>query len=105
MTEELYALLEDLASRGARSADGLVLPVYKDPHSVSQLFTKLAKRLGIKDVTFHTCRHDVASTLTMNGVLQRTLMEILGHKDPRMTVRYQHLAPGHLREAMGKLSR
>ena len=27
-------------------------------------------------------------------------MKILGHHDPRMTVRYQHVAPGHLRDAM-----
>jgi len=33
------------------------------------------------------------------------VMEILGHKDPRMTVRYQHLAPGHLRDAMGALDK
>ena len=32
-------------------------------------------------------------------------MEILGHKDPRMTVRYQHLAPGHLKDAMSALDR
>ena len=32
-------------------------------------------------------------------------MEILGHRDPRMTVRYQHLAPGHLSDAMQSLDR
>jgi integrase len=39
----------------------------------------------------------------MAGVPQRSIMELLGHRDPRMTVRYQHLAPGHLREAMRAL--
>jgi hypothetical protein len=32
-------------------------------------------------------------------------MEILGHRDPRMTTRYQHLSPGHLRDAMQALER
>lgn len=32
--------------------------------------------------------------------LKRTVMEILGHKDPRMTLRYQHLTPAHLKSAM-----
>lgn len=41
----------------------------------------------------------------MAGVPQRAIMELLGHRDPRMTVRYQHLAPGHLRDAMGALER
>jgi integrase len=39
----------------------------------------------------------------MAGVPQRTIMEILGHRDPRMTIRYQHLAPGHLRDAIKAL--
>jgi site-specific recombinase XerD len=39
----------------------------------------------------------------MAGVSQRAIMEILGHRDPRMTVRYQHLAPGHLKDAMRAL--
>ncbi len=30
-------------------------------------------------------------------------MELLGHRDPRITVRYHHLAPGHLRDAMRAL--
>jgi hypothetical protein len=34
--------------------------------------------------------------MTMANVPQRAVMEILGHRDPRMTMRYQHLSPGHL---------
>ena len=30
-------------------------------------------------------------------------MEIVGHKDPHMTLRYQHLTPAHLRKAMAVL--
>ncbi len=37
------------------------------------------------------------------GVPQRSIMEILGHRDPRMTMRYQHLSPGHLRDAIQAL--
>lgn len=39
----------------------------------------------------------------MAGVPQRTVMAILGHKDPRITMPYQHLSPGHLRDAMRAL--
>ena len=41
----------------------------------------------------------------MAGVSQRAVMEILGHRDPTMTMRYQHLSPGHLRDAMRTLDR
>ena len=39
----------------------------------------------------------------MAGVPQRTIMAVLGHRDPRMTMRYQHLTPDHLRDAMRAL--
>jgi integrase len=66
-------------------------------------FGRLAKALRLSNFKFHDLRHDVASTLTMAGVPQRTVMEILGHKDPRMTLRYQHLSPDHLRKAITAL--
>ena len=40
-----------------------------------------------------------ASTMTMAGLSQRAVMAMLGHRDPRMTVRYQHLSPEHLHDA------
>ena len=52
---------------------------------------------------FHDLRHDAASALTMGGVGQRAVMAILGHRDPRVTMRYQHLSPGHLRDALRAL--
>jgi site-specific recombinase XerD len=53
--------------------------------------------LGLKNLTFHDLRHDAASTLAMAGVPLRTIAEILGHRDMRMTARYAHLSPQHLR--------
>ena len=39
----------------------------------------------------------------MAGVPLRTVAEILGHRDMRMTTRYAHLSPQHLREAIKAL--
>lgn len=72
-------------------------------NAVTIAFHRLADDLSISDLRFHDLRHDVASTLTMAGVPQRSVMEILGHKDPRMTLRYQHLTPEHLQRAMAHL--
>lgn len=72
--------------------------------AVTIAFHRLTEDLNISNLRFHDLRHDVASTLTMAGVSQRAIMEILGHKDPRMTLRYQHLSPGHLQKAMSHLS-
>lgn len=100
VTETLYRLLQRLPRPLDQQA--LVLPALS-PTAVTIGFSRLAKALKLPNLKFHDLRHDVASTLTMAGVPQRSVMEILGHKDPRMTLRYQHLSPGHLRDAMTTL--
>jgi integrase len=102
MTETLRDLLQRL--RRPLDPSAYVLPRY-EPMALTRAFTRLAKRVGLDGLTFHDLRHDAASTLTMAGVPQRTVMELLGHRDPRMTVRYQHLAPGHPRDAMQAVER
>jgi integrase len=72
---------------------------------VTVAFGRLVRSLGMKNLTFHDLRHDTASTLTMAGVPQRTIMAILGHRDPRMTLCYPHLSPEHLRAAARVLDR
>jgi integrase len=75
----------------------------RDPLVLSRSFARLVERLGFKDLRFHDLHHDAASTLTMARVPQRTVMAVLGHRDPRMTMRYQHLTPDHFRDAMRAL--
>lgn len=65
---------------------------------------KAAKRAGIqKNVTVHSLRHSFASNLVMAGVDLATVKELLGHADIHTTMRYAHLAPDHLQEAVTKL--
>lgn len=47
-------------------------------------------------VRFHDLRHFYGSLLAEAGVADRTIMELMGHSDPRMVARYSHLRPGHL---------
>jgi site-specific recombinase XerD len=46
-----------------------------------------------------------ASYLTMGGVNLRTVQTLLGHKDLRMTMRYSHLSPEHLKDAVATLEK
>jgi integrase len=55
------------------------------------------------DVNFHTLRHTFASWAVMRGVTLKKLQELLGHSSLAMTMRYAHLAPEHLRTAVGRL--
>lgn len=81
------------------SPGATVFPV-REPAVLTRSFARLVRDLELQDLRFHDLRHDAASALTTAGVAQRAVMEILGHRDPRMTMRYQHLSPGHLRDAM-----
>jgi len=100
MTDTLYRLFQSLPRPLDQKA--LVFPALS-ADAVTIGFGRLAKDLGLSNLKFHDLRHDVASTLTMAGVPQRSVMEILGHKDPRMTLRYQHLSPDFLKKAMTAL--
>jgi integrase len=66
-------------------------------------FTAALRRAMIQDFRFHDLRHTFGSHLVMQGVDLRTIQQILGHKDIKMTMRYSHLSPAHVQEAVTKL--
>jgi len=66
-------------------------------------FSSALKRAGIEDFRFHDLRHTCGSHLVMRGVDLRTVQQVLGHKQIRMTMRYSHLSPEHVQEAMERL--
>jgi integrase len=59
---------------------------------------------GLPDFRFHDCRHHFASRLVMAGVPLNTVRDLLGHASIEMTMRYAHLAPETLAQAVEKLS-
>lgn len=50
----------------------------------------------------HVLRHSFASHFMINGGDIITLQHILGHSTITMTMRYAHLSPGHLQDAVNK---
>ncbi len=69
-------------------------------------FTKLLERLGIAHKGFHSLRHTFATRALEVGMDVKTLSEILGHRDPTITLqRYAHSLLGHKTEMMNRLGR
>ena len=94
-------------------ADRLPQPASEDPVFVSRYgkpwkswrtaFKNAVERADLKDCTFHTLRHTFGSHLGMANTNQKAMMELMGHKDPKMTMRYTHLSMDYKRQAVENL--
>ncbi|MFN8608852.1 MAG: site-specific integrase [Vulcanimicrobiota bacterium] len=71
---------------------------------LSRRFARAVKALEIQDVTWHTLRHTFISRLVMLGIPIVTVQKLARHKSLSMTLRYAHLAPDHMNEALDRLS-
>jgi integrase len=57
----------------------------------------------IENFTFHGLRHTFGSRLGMKGYDIKTIAELMGHKDIKMTMRYSHPTSEHKRNAVESL--
>jgi hypothetical protein len=63
----------------------------------------LCDRLGMRRTGWHALRHTFCSQLVQRSVPLPAVQALLGHSDLRMTLRYSHLAPSTLRDAVAVL--
>lgn len=67
-------------------------------------FTSILKKLGIENRCFHSIRHTFATRALESGMDVRTLSELMGHKNPSVTLsRYAHSLIEHKTLMMEKL--
>lgn len=72
--------------------------------SYQRSFKRLLQKLEIAHRGFHSLRHTFATRALEVGVDVKTLSEILGHKNPNVTLkRYAHSMTDHKREMMNKI--
>jgi len=62
------------------------------------------RKLGLADVRIHDLRHTFASFLVNAGRTLYEVQKLLGHSDPRTTMRYAHLAQASLLAAAQTIS-
>ena len=91
------------------SSSPLVIVGERPPLSVrsyQRSFELLLKKTGIQRKGFHALRHTFATRAIECGMDVKSLSEILGHKNPTVTLnRYVHSLMEHKRAMMDKLGK
>ena len=65
---------------------------YLTVSSVEQVIRRSASSAGLSGVTPHCLRHSFATHLMEQGVEQRKIQSLLGHRDPKSTEVYLHVS-------------
>jgi len=70
---------------------------------VGMAVIRTAKEARLPGVSLHTLRHTFISRLVQAGRPLPEVAALAGHRDIKMTLRYAHLAPSHLRAGIQAL--
>ena len=98
-----------ILARQPRAASAYVFPSPMHPDkplsNASHLWHRARKEAGLDDVRLHDTRHTVASQAVARGVPLSTVARMLGHADPRMTLRYAHVGDRDLQDAAERIGK
>lgn len=72
--------------------------------NITKVWNRLRTAAGLKHLRLHDLRHQYASFLVNNGRTLYEVQQILGHSDPKVTMRYAHLSTRALQEAANSAS-
>ena len=106
LPKQLLPILKSIKKKSAApfvvSAKGRAVSV----RSYQRSFELLLKRLKIPHKGFHSLRHTFATRALECGMDVKTLSEILGHKNPTVTLnRYAHSLMEHKADMMSRLGK
>ena len=71
------------------------------PHEVNRQWNRAKAKAGYghdDEVVPHCLRHTCASRLVQRGANLKSVQAWLGHTNIKQTMKYSHLAPGHLHD-------
>ena len=73
-------------------------------NSIRNVFKRVLRKAGLRNIRFHEIRHSFASLLLSNGESPVYVNEQMGHSSIKITVDvYGHLIPSSNREAVNRL--
>lgn len=71
----------------------------KPPVSIFTAWDSIRRKVGLADLRLHDLRHSYASFLVNAGRSLYEVQRLLGHQDPKVTMRYAHLSQCAMVEA------
>jgi len=89
-----------------RKKRGLEKPFPLSIHAVEHAWRSMRKKLGMeheKDFVMHSLRHTCITRLLKKKIGIEVVQKIVGHKDIRMTQRYNHPTKDDLKDAISKV--
>jgi len=94
---------EALFFMGKRKESG---PIFWQAHpdTYTHYFKKYSRKIGIKNVHFHTLRHSAATEMLEKGIPLEIIQKILGHSQISTTQIYAQVLDAKMVEEMKKLS-
>jgi integrase len=72
--------------------------------TVMKVWSRLRAKAGLPHLRIHDLRHGFASLLVSSGRTLYEVQQILGHSDPKVTMRYSHLSTKALQDAASSAS-
>jgi integrase len=69
--------------------------------TIQKVWERLRRKAGLDHVRIHDLRHSYASMLVNSGRSLYEVQQILGHSNPKVTMRYSHLSTATLQNAAG----
>ena len=98
-----------IVARQTRTESAYVFPSPKDPAKsccdTLGLWYRARKEAGIEDIRLHDLRHTVASQAVARGVALSTVARMLGHSDPKTTLRYAHVSDRDVEAAAERIGK
>lgn len=72
--------------------------------TIMKVWERLRAKAGLPKLRIHDLRHAYASLLVSSGRTLYEVQQILGHSDPKVTMRYSHLSAKSLQDAASSAS-
>lgn len=106
LTSEVNIMLEN---RKLHSQSNLIFPNRYGNFLIQERcriwLHQVCESANLRNIGWHTFRHTFASRLAENNISMRTIQELLGHSDTNTTMRYAHLSPLVLQDAIKTLEK